>query len=88
MKLHWKELKFSEHREWKRKGKAKLKGMEKELFENEKRIEHIRRSNVSRHKFEGLLRERMQKDWRRNYDALLNGMKGVAGNALGVLRVS
>lgn len=86
IKHHWKALKFAEHREWKRKGKAKLKELEQELFENEKRIEHIRCSNVSRQKFDGLLKERMEKDWRRNYDLLLNGLKGVAGNALAVLR--
>jgi len=87
IKHHWKELKFAEHREWKEKGKAKLKELEKEFFENEKRIEHIRCSNVSRQKFDALLKERMEKDWRRNYDLLLNGLKGVAGNALAVLRV-
>ena len=87
VKHHWKVLKFAEHREWKMKGRSKLRELGKEVFENEKRIEHIRQSNVSKHKFNLLLKERMEKDWRRNYDLLLNGLKGVAGNALAVLRV-
>ena len=87
IKNHWKELKFTEHREWKRLGKARLKELERKVFEDEERIQHVRRSNVTREKFEGLLRERMERDWRRNYEALLNGPRGVAGNALATLRV-
>ncbi|KAF8472559.1 hypothetical protein BDZ91DRAFT_760077 [Kalaharituber pfeilii] len=84
IKHYWKKVKFTEHREWERQGKAKL--LEKPLNENEIRIECIRKSNIGKQKFDGLLGERMEEDRRRDYDVRLNSPPGVAGNALEVLR--
>lgn len=87
MKGQWSQLKFIEHREWKKIGKAHLQKLETEVFEQEDKIKDIRNSSVRGEKYTRLLKERNERDWKRNYDLMLNGPGGVAGNALGVLRV-